>query len=218
MNCDQARNLFDAYLDGELSPTMATELSSHRLHCEECRRALALMEVVEQVVRCDDDAEPIGLCDGFTDRLLACIEPPASQRMKSGMRRWVTWGMPLTAAAMLGVVILYPVRKPESHHVLGAEEEGEPLPAMTKASSQDGVPDVDTVQASWQRWLQDLQDQWDADRAGGQHLRRAIESTAKQWILPEDVTKESAHSSVEREDGSATSENSTVESVEPMNR
>lgn len=181
MDCDQARNLFDAFLDGELSPSLATELSSHRLTCEDCRRALALMEVVEQVVKCDDDLEPIGLCEGFTDRLLACIDQPDLKRAPLFSRRWLSIGAPLAAAALLAFFLMVPGRGPEEHHVLGKIQGGEPEPGPVVKSSAT-TPNADNVQDAWQRWLQDLQDQWDADRTGGEHLRRAIESTAQQWL------------------------------------
>lgn len=181
MDCDQARNLFDAFLDGELSPSLATELASHRLTCEDCRRALALMEVVEQVVKCDEDIEPIGLCEGFTDRLLACIEQPEAKRAPLLSHRWLAFGVPLAAAALLAFLLMIPGRGPETHHVLGKTEVGEPVPNATDKPSAPPL-DPDNVQDAWQHWLQDLQDQWDADRTGGQHLRRALESTAEQWL------------------------------------
>jgi anti-sigma factor RsiW len=97
MNCKQARNLFDAHFDGELSPALAAELDAHRLHCASCRQGMALMEVAGHVIASSDSRTTVS--DDFTDRLLACIakEPPRRQ-----YRFWVMRvGAPLAAAALL---------------------------------------------------------------------------------------------------------------------
>ncbi len=66
MNCEQARNLFDAFLDQSLSGSLATEFGAHRLACNQCRRELALLEVAGHVIAADSEAPLIG--DEFTDR------------------------------------------------------------------------------------------------------------------------------------------------------
>ncbi len=71
MNCEQARNLFDAYLDGELSSALEIELHAHRLNCPDCRQELALMEVAGHVIQSGTDE--FTLQPDFTDRLLACV-------------------------------------------------------------------------------------------------------------------------------------------------
>ena len=75
MNCEQAKNLFDAYLDGELSPSLETEFGAHRISCGHCRHRLALMEVAGHVIRADSGGD-VELPDDFTERLLACIDRP----------------------------------------------------------------------------------------------------------------------------------------------
>ena len=102
MNCEQAQQLFDAYLDGELSPSLATELGAHRLRCPECRRALALLEVTGHVLRSYDDR--VSLKEGFEDRLLACVDDRSSFRQR--FRRAMYILGPLAAAAVITMAFL----------------------------------------------------------------------------------------------------------------
>ena len=104
MDCQQACNLFDAYLDGELSPALATELHAHRLQCASCRQELAVMEVAGHVIASGGD-EP-ALEAGFTDRLLACLQPQV--RKPHAGRTWIfRIGGVAAAAACLALLIGY---------------------------------------------------------------------------------------------------------------
>lgn len=104
MECEQARQLFDAYLDGELSPGLRTELGAHQLQCEECRRALALLEVTGHIITADDEL-PAGLDDGFADRLLACMATRRARSMPR-LRRIFYLGGGLAAAAVVGLALI----------------------------------------------------------------------------------------------------------------
>ncbi len=103
MRCVDARQLFDAYLNGELSSSMATELQAHRVKCADCRREFALLEVSGHVLRVDDD--PVALDDNFTDRLIACMDEPKSPWTKR--LRWTAFvGAPLAAAAVVAMAFV----------------------------------------------------------------------------------------------------------------
>jgi hypothetical protein len=101
MNCEQAQNLFDAYLDGELHGPLATEFAAHRLRCPTCRRELALLEVAGHVIS-SDTKSPL-LSAEFTDRLLACAAQ--RPRQKTWRRRLLVIGGPLAAAACVALVV-----------------------------------------------------------------------------------------------------------------
>lgn len=102
MRCQQARQLFDAYLDGELSPSQVTELSAHRVKCASCRRELALMEVAGRVLSLSN--EPARLSGDFTDRLLACVDDQ-SQRPLLRFRKYLYVAGPLAAAAVVAFAV-----------------------------------------------------------------------------------------------------------------
>ncbi|MCP4245420.1 MAG: zf-HC2 domain-containing protein, partial [bacterium] len=102
MNCEQARNLFDAYLDGELSSALETELHAHRLNCADCRQELALMEVAGHVIQSGTDE--FTLQPDFTDRLLACVATDVPQpRSRRGLI--IRIGVGLAAAACVTVAV-----------------------------------------------------------------------------------------------------------------
>ncbi|MCH7841022.1 MAG: zf-HC2 domain-containing protein [Planctomycetes bacterium] len=103
MRCEQARELFNAYLDGELSPTLETELAAHRLHCADCRRSLALLEVSGHIVA--SDREPVELHGDFTDRLVACVKTRNSKWTRF-VRPGLYIGGPLAAAAVIALAFL----------------------------------------------------------------------------------------------------------------
>lgn len=116
MHCEQAQRLFDAYLDGELAPTLATELGAHRLQCSDCRRALALLEVSEHILTLDQD--PVSIDADFTDRLVACVQDsPRSWRYRLG--RWLYVGGPVAAAAVIALAFLGVFDGRESNEVAG---------------------------------------------------------------------------------------------------
>ena len=43
ITCQHARQLFDRYLDGELSPSLQAELHAHQLSCSACQTELAML-------------------------------------------------------------------------------------------------------------------------------------------------------------------------------
>ncbi len=102
MDCEHAQQLFDAYLDGELSSSLATELGAHRLRCPECRRALALLEVTGHVLASDVDI--VELKKGFEDRLLACVGSRTSWQQR--FRKTLYVAGPLAAAAVIALAFL----------------------------------------------------------------------------------------------------------------
>jgi anti-sigma factor RsiW len=119
MHCEQVRQLFDAYVDGELSASQRTELGAHRLQCADCRRELALLEVSGHVLATDGMPEETSA--DFTDRLLACIDSPR-RRWTQRIRRGLYIGGPMAAAAVVGLAFLGVFDRRESR-VLGHKVE-----------------------------------------------------------------------------------------------
>ena len=111
LSCEQARDLFDTYLDNELSDELVTELVAHRVRCASCRHELALREVAGQVIRADRD-EPAPAAD-FTDRLMACIQQrQAPVPMYRRPRTIRLAGVALAAAACLFLAVTLWPEKP----------------------------------------------------------------------------------------------------------
>lgn len=111
MNCESARNLFNKHLDGELSPSLETELAAHRLQCSPCRHELALMEVAGHVIAADSGSNE-SLNKGFTDRLLDCIDThPEAGVILWYHRTWVRRAS-FAAAAVVGIALTSWMFKP----------------------------------------------------------------------------------------------------------
>ena len=110
MNCTQAQELFNTYLDGDLTGSLATEFAAHKLHCPACRRELALLEVTGHVISADT-ASPL-LSDEFTERLLSLtISAPVPWYRRR--RLLLRVGAPLAAAACLALVVYLKPAEPE---------------------------------------------------------------------------------------------------------
>lgn len=179
MQCQQARQLFDTYLDGELSPSLATELGAHRLKCPDCRQALALMEVSGHILRSDPD--PVVASDDFTDRLLACVEPVPQWRRRA--LKVVYYGAPLAAAAVIALAFVgvFDGKRP-SHvagvqHVLTAPVETVATPRKDDAPA--GPAQQDPAEAALNQFVEEtsqrIQNQGDS-------MQRVLDLTVLQMI------------------------------------
>ncbi len=143
MNCEQARNLFDAYLDGELSSAQETELGAHRIQCADCRHELALLEVIGHVVSATDDRQP-QLDDGFTDRLLACLDRPQPKTSSRYVRRLLIGIPSLAAAAAIVLAVTLVMQKPEPR-VLGEKHVNPDAPSPLDSAANSLVQQVEST-------------------------------------------------------------------------
>lgn len=189
MRCEDARQLFGAYLDGALSAPLVTELGVHRVQCPQCRRELALLEVAGHIVASEQDET--SLPDGFTDRLLDCVESPAS-------RGWARWrlrlyvGGPLAAAAVIAMAFLgFFDRDPGQ--VLGNRENApagihrmnpERVESLRERDSQPdsgstGTPKDDRL---FQEWFRRAQESLQSKRQSGESLHSALDLTVLQLL------------------------------------
>ncbi|GMU21790.1 MAG: hypothetical protein AMXMBFR13_18790 [Phycisphaerae bacterium] len=112
ISCQHARQLFDRYLDDELSPSLQTEVHAHRLNCTACQNELAMLEACGDVVRLDR-SEPL-LSASFTDRVLLARRSQRVVRPRRWGRLIATVAAPLAAAASLALtvsVIMPPARE-----------------------------------------------------------------------------------------------------------
>lgn len=186
MRCDQARQLFDAYLDDELSASLATELGAHRLHCAECRQALALLEVSGHIVR--TDREPVQLERNFTDRLLGCMDQRSLPWFKRWRRELYVAGT-LAAAAVIALAFLGLFDNPEAK-VAGDKqvlierptELAPPLRHAEDTMAQPGEAGAsDASQQMLEAWIDRARDNIAIKRESGASLHELLDQTATQW-------------------------------------
>ena len=114
MNCSEAEQFFDAYLDGELAGSLRLEFDAHRLRCTVCQQKLAMMEACEHILA-RDTRGPV-LSDGFTDRVMSEIDQRRTLTLRSRRRRIVVAGaVAFQAAAVIAFAVLWTVywRQPE---------------------------------------------------------------------------------------------------------
>ncbi len=108
ITCQDARQLFDRYLDGELSPALQTELHAHQLSCPMCQSELAMLEACGDVVALDR-CEP-SLSESFTDRVLLARRSQLVPRPRRWGRMVLLVGSPMAAAAsiLLAFMLIVP--------------------------------------------------------------------------------------------------------------
>ncbi len=140
INCEQAKNLFDPYLNDELSSALVTELDAHRLECDVCRHQLTLMEACGNVVRLDTNEPRVS--EDFTDRLMAILEDEQSPRryLQIDRRLKVVGGLLGVAAAIALLVTLYPIISDSDVRVAGEQIQPQELTPVPAANLITGLP------------------------------------------------------------------------------
>ncbi len=154
MRCEEARKLFDAYLDGELSPSLATELGAHRVHCAACRRSLALLEVSGHII--SSDREPVTVPEDFSERLLACVDVRENS-WPAKVRPILYFVGPLAAAAVIAMAFLGFFDRGRDSRVAGVKVE----PAHVEGGvSRPNVPsayDREAAERAIDLWIGQMQ-------------------------------------------------------------
>ncbi len=155
MRCEEAQNLFDAYLDGELSPSLATELGAHRVRCPECRRALALLEVSGHIISSDRD--PVSVPHDFPDRLLACVDV-REHGWLARVRRSLYVAGPLAAAAVIALAFLGFFDRGRDSRVAGVKVEPTSIVETGDPQSQTLSPiDREAAERAIDQWISQMQ-------------------------------------------------------------
>jgi hypothetical protein len=121
ITCQDARQLFDRYLDGELSPSLQAELHAHQLSCSVCQSELAILEACGDVVLLDR-CEP-KLSASFTDRVMLARRAQLARPPRRRLRTAVLVGSPVAAAAsiLLAVTLIMPSASNETKTVVLGE-------------------------------------------------------------------------------------------------
>lgn len=186
MRCENARQLFDAYLDGELSGAMATEFAAHRVRCAACRRDLALLEVAGHVLATDPEAANAPV--EFTDRLLACMDA-RSRSLPHRVARWAYVAGPLAAAAVILLAFLG-VFDRRDNRVAGHKEVRLPHEAPAAVEPQRALPAGDAGIArepqrgadATELLLDHTRKNLAVKRESAETIQQALDAAAQQWI------------------------------------
>ncbi|MFQ5591082.1 MAG: zf-HC2 domain-containing protein [Phycisphaerae bacterium] len=185
MRCDQARRLFDSYLDGDLSPALATELGAHRIRCAECRRALALLEVSGQIIA--SDSETVSLGEDFSSRLLACMEP-ARRGRRERLWQMLYYAAPLTAAAVIALAFVGVFDRSNGTTVRGIKVENpaaHSTPSAPESAVQPSTAKVEEAagaERALEEWIDRTRRNIQDKRQSGKSLHRALDLTIGQWL------------------------------------
>jgi hypothetical protein len=179
MRCEQARQLFDAYLDGELSPALATELGAHRVQCAECRRALALLEVTGHILA--SDREPVRLGADFSDRLLACMAlRPGRWTLRA--RRTLYIGGPLAAAAVVALAFIGVFDRPEGQRLGAKEAPPDEIVTQWLLEAEEQPATEHPAELALDEWSHRARENVDSTRLSGESLHEMLDLTVRQWI------------------------------------
>ena len=183
MRCEQARQLFDAYLDGDLSPALATELGAHRVRCPDCRRALALLEVSGQIIASDHDEA--SLKEDFSSRLLACMEAPR-RHWHERIRYALYYAGPLAAAAVIALAFLGVFDRSNGTKVQGVKVDNLAAPvarAVPEPASDDSIPTGATSEErALELWIDQARKSNEARRQSVESLQQHFDLTIGQWL------------------------------------
>ncbi len=189
MTCRHVQQLHDAYIDGELSPSLMAEMHAHLLQCPVCQQQVELTRACGSVIANDGD-EP-ALDAGFAARVVAALQQKASARAPvletRRSRRQRLWritagaGLPAAAAALFLCVLIWPASEPSGppRIVAGRAVEAAGLLEMVHPTLS-AVADTRHAAESLNQMLSMAGD--DAARNVGKTMQRVAKpSTASVW-------------------------------------
>lgn len=115
MTCRHVNELRDAYLDGDLSPSLTAEVHAHLLQCPACQQQFEMMRACGDLIA-RDESEPV-LDTGFASRVVASLpkkSAPAPDLMtrrdvrQRFFRIFAGAGLPAAAAMLFLSVLIWP--------------------------------------------------------------------------------------------------------------
>lgn len=146
--CNQIRDMFSLWLDGEIPAEESHLLTGHLLECDPCRREFELWQKISETLKSDAPAgEPSpDFCAGVMGRIQSEVEAAPGRRL---MRFWRTPAAAAAAAVMLfagswGVSVALKYDKPESAIVINqpgpeiAKVQGTPVDPPATSQPVDG--------------------------------------------------------------------------------
>lgn len=109
ITCRNVQQLQNAFLDGDLSPSLTAEVHAHLLQCPECQHQVETLRAAGDVIA-RDQSEP-ALAGGFAQRVIAQLprvaeQPVAVLPRRSGSWRVRQWASRAALPAVAALVLL----------------------------------------------------------------------------------------------------------------
>ena len=146
ITCKHATQLFDRFLDDELSPSLQAELHAHQINCSACQGELAMLEACGDVVKLDR-CEPV-VDAAFTDRVVLAYRSRRVIRPGRWFGRTMMVALPMAAAASIALtatLILPTVQPAPSKTAILSDREAVPTSverALSAATDTDKSPEA----------------------------------------------------------------------------
>ena len=109
LTCRNIKQLHDAFVDRELSPSLTAEVHAHLLQCPACQQQVEMLRAVGDVIARDSVAPRLD--SGFAQRVVAAIPKPVASVPHHRPLAWRTLtraGLPVAAASILLAVLFWP--------------------------------------------------------------------------------------------------------------
>jgi hypothetical protein len=185
MNCSDCEQLFDAYLDGQLSGTLRLEFDAHRLRCRHCQQTVAMLETIGHVVAAEDT--PPELPASFATDVVGRIERRQKHRSRRVIRLTLVSATVLQAAAVLVLAILF-----------AGQDEPPPVPMTAETALLESGASPELTPDPSYKAIQDLIRDRVEDRvwemhAAGKNLTTDFLNVARYLnvMLPQELARES---------------------------
>jgi len=122
MNCEEARELLDAYLDGELDLVASLAVERHLKECAECAALRVRSEFVRRAIQQPGvyAKAPIGLDDEIRSRLRRGV-PMGKERPTAPILRWLSLAAGIAALAIFTGVWLKQLQVPSPEEALARD-------------------------------------------------------------------------------------------------
>ena len=147
ITCKNAKQLFDRYLDGELSSSLQAELHAHRLNCCNCQQDLAIFEACGDVVRMD--AREPRLDSSFTNRVMLAyrVQGRSPHRRWQRVAMWTAGSLAAAASIALAVVMMQPATPPNIPSVTAGAKVAVPETVEDLLVTKEGTQMTDAAKA-----------------------------------------------------------------------
>lgn len=161
MNCEKARVLIDAYIDGELSEVEKRALMDHAQACERCAQELEAAELLrDTLAHMDDDVQvPLQAQAAWRNAVRA-------EAKKKNAKKWIRMGYAVAAAfvLLLGGAFAFKDMTVKQNTVMEVDE----LAVASELIARDGMartmPGAGNAIADYSVWKKIASENPEADR------------------------------------------------------